>query len=254
MASELEKALSAIPDGLLHPLIEQYQEALDASRSGRWETVGLKAGKICEIIFTIVDGYTTGSYATKPTKPKNMFDACSRLTKLDSSKFPRSVRLQIPRMICAVYELRNNRDIGHIGGDVVPNEMDGQFFLQSIKWLIAEIVRVFHQTQPEHAKALVDAVTIKSNSLIWESEDKIRVLKNSLRASDKSLIILYHISNKIEVKKLKEHVEYRNTTEFSKILSELHRKKYIEYDKKNRTVEILPPGIDYVEGNLLDIL
>ena len=233
-------------------MIVQYTEALDAARSGKWETVGLKAGKICEIVYSILQGHVSGAFPKKPAKPKNMVDACNALTKADQNAFSRSVRLQIPRVICAVYELRNNRDIGHVGGDVDPNTMDGQLFLRNIKWLISEIVRLFHQVGAEEANAIIESITARSNPVIWESGQKIRVLDAGMVAKDKVLLILYHSAQAMPEAQIRENVEYANPTNFRKlVLTPLHRKKLIEFDRKSGNAEILPPGVDRVETVLL---
>ncbi len=251
MSSELENALSAIPDGLRKPLLREYVEALEAAKTSKWETVGLKAGKLCEIIYTILHGHTSGTFSSKPSKLGNMFDACQGLAH-SGSTFPRSVRLQMPRVICAVYELRNNRDIGHVGADVDPNKSDGEFFLQSIKWMIAELVRIFYAVDVDVAAKIVASVTAKSNPTIWSKGNVTRVLDAGLSAKDKTLIILYHAAEAMDEGLLRDNVEYKNPTDFRRVvLKLLHQRKLIEYDMKNKTVEILPPGIQMVEGSLL---
>src|SRR3712207_4123890 len=125
MADSLDVALSSIPEALRAPLVQQLEELLSEYRGGRWELVGLKAGKLCEIVYTILAGHTSGSYAAAPSKPSNMVAACQALEQAGAS-FSRSVRIQIPRVLIAVYELRNNRAIGHVGGDVDPNHMDAE--------------------------------------------------------------------------------------------------------------------------------
>ena len=43
-------------------------------------------------------------------------------------------------MIVALYEIRNDRGVGHTGGDVDPNHMDASMVLAGAKWLVAELV------------------------------------------------------------------------------------------------------------------
>src|SRR5439155_8903397 len=117
MAISLDTALTAIPEGLRQPLIFEFKELLSDYRVGRWEAVGLKAGKLCEIVYTIISGYMSGGYAVAPFKPSNMLSACQALEQAPASGFSRSVRIQIPRLLIAIYELRNNRSIGHVGAD-----------------------------------------------------------------------------------------------------------------------------------------
>jgi hypothetical protein len=115
--------LATIPVGLRDPLVEEYNKLAKNFRENRWEPAELSGGKLCEIVYSILNGYITGTFPTTPSKPSNMVDACKKLETAPNT-FPRSVRIQIPRMLTALYEIRNNRNVGHVGGDVDPNHMD----------------------------------------------------------------------------------------------------------------------------------
>jgi hypothetical protein len=47
-------------------------------------------------------------------------------------------------MLPALYEVRNNRNVGHTGGDVDPNHMDSVAVLSKCNWIMGELVRVYH--------------------------------------------------------------------------------------------------------------
>ena len=94
------KVLQGIPTGLRKPLLSAYAEILRNFRERRWEPSELNGGKLCEICYTILRGHVDGSFPAKPSKPKNMVDACKDLEKASAS-FPRSVCIQIPRMLIA---------------------------------------------------------------------------------------------------------------------------------------------------------
>src|SRR5690349_12042804 len=143
MNNSLTNALQAVPDLFRDRLISEYIESQQAALVGDWEKVGLKGGKICEVAFCILEGVCTGTYPAQIDKPNNMQDACKLLEQRAISGTPRSAKIQIPRVIAAIYELRNHRAIGHASGDVTPNEMDGLLFNRAIKWLMAEFVRLF---------------------------------------------------------------------------------------------------------------
>jgi len=251
MPATLEAAFSALPKGLRGPLLKEYRAAVDAARGGKWETVGTKAGKLCEVIYSILRGHVDGVLPAKPSKPGNMVAACTALEQADA-KFGRPVRIQMPRMLIAVYELRNNRAIGHIDGDLDPNEMDGMFFLRAIKWLVAELVRVFHAVDVDEAAALVDAVSERSVPLIWKRAERIRVLNPKLAMPDKTLLVLYDSPAGMKRAKLCGAVEHSNLTVFTKsVLQRLHKRAFVDFDRKADTATILPPGIAHVEAALL---
>jgi len=71
-------------------------------------------------------------------------------------------------MLIALYEFRNNRDVGHVGGDVDANHMDAACVLGMSRWILAELVRVFHNLPPEEAAEVVESLTTRESAAIWE--------------------------------------------------------------------------------------
>jgi len=138
------QALATIPNGLREPLIAEYQSIVQNYSEHRWSPSELSGGKFCEIVFTILDGHAKGTYAASPSKPGDFVGACRKLEQY--KHVPRSFQVLIPRLLPALFELRNNRGVGHAGGDVDPNHMDATLALTSCNWVLCELVGV-----PQHA-------------------------------------------------------------------------------------------------------
>src|SRR5262245_2459260 len=102
---DLDTALARIPAGLRGELIAVFRAILKNLREERWEPAELNGGKLCEIVYSILRGHVDGTFPAAAQKPQNMYDACRALEHANSS-FPRSVRIQIPRMLIALYEIR----------------------------------------------------------------------------------------------------------------------------------------------------
>lgn len=243
------------PDVLKKSLIDSYNEILKNYRERRWEPSELNGGKFCEVVYTILKGYVDGIFPSKPSKPQNMVDACRSFERLSPNNFPRSIRIQIPRMLIALYEIRNNRGVGHTGGDVDPNHMDANAVIYMSKWILAELIRVFHNVDIKTASSTVDIIVERLLPVIWEVNGKIRVLNTKLTMKEKSMVILYYSVKSINESSLVEWVEHSNTSAFRRdVLRKLHKDKLIEYDDKRRTITISPKGINFVEESInLDI-
>jgi hypothetical protein len=233
-------------------LVEEFEQALDEYRAADWEKVGLKAGKFCEIAYCICAGHATGTYSTSPSKPGNFPQACRDLEQHNGTK-GRSLCMQVPKVLAALYELRNNRAIGHVSGDVSPNHMDAELFLRGMKWVMGELVRNYSNLPLKDAHMVMEAVTARTFHIVWPSGDVRRVLEPAKTAAQKALIVLYAEGGPVSVSQLQVWVEYQNATDFKrKVLKELHKKALIHYDEKAATAQILPPGQAHVErSNLL---
>ena len=248
-------ALSGISFGLRRELLNAFGHIVRNFRERRWEPSELNGGKLCEVVYSILLGYVDGKFPGRAKKPRNMVDACRALESADSSTFPRSVRIQIPRALIALYEIRNNRGVGHVGGDVDPNHMDATFVLETSKWIMAELVRVFHQVDTTRASQIVSDLVEKTVPVVWEVGEKRRVLDAALSMKDKTLLLLYSTSGPVREKDLILWVEHSNAAVFRRdVLRRCHRDRLLEYDAQNGIVHLSPTGVAYVEENLaLDI-
>lgn len=251
-----KKLLAGLPGGLREPLISSYKEISSNYREHRWEPSELNGGKFCEVVYTILDGATSSSFATSPAKPASMMDACRALEKRppDTARVgDRSLRIMLPRALPVLYEVRNNRGVGHVGGDVDPNFLDATAVYSLASWILAELVRIFHQVSTDEAQQTVDALVERNIPLIWEFEGGRRVLDPKMPKADQALVLLYQTTSWISEEDLVRWVEYSTLSMFrTRVLEPLHEERLIEYDKKQRRIKISPIGLKRVENKLLD--
>lgn len=245
-----QQAFSQLPAQLRADLLGAFEEIVRNFAEGRWEPAELNGGKLSEAAYSICKGVAEGSLPAKAEKPKDMVGACKALEK--ATQAPRSIRIQIPRMIVALYEIRNNRNVGHIGGDVDPNHMDAVCVLQMAKWIVAELIRVLHQLPVDEAAQVVDALVEREVPLVWKVGEKKRVLDPKMSMKDKTLLFLHGSTGPVSEADLVSWTEHSNATIYRRdILRRAHKAKLIEYDADAKTAVISPLGVAYVEGNLL---
>ncbi len=233
-------ALAAIPSGLRDPLLAEYREITRNFAEHRWRPSELSGGIFCEIVYAILHGHAAGAYAAAPSKPDDFPSACKSLEK--NTHVPRSFRILIPRALPALYEIRNNRGVGHAGGDVDSNHMDATLVLAMTNWVMAELVRVFHTLPIKEAQALVDALADRRIPLVWEGGSMRRVLDPSMKLWEQIIILVASRSGTIVVTDLLDWTGYGNKSYFMKTLREFHAKRWIELSRGETTLEILPPG------------
>lgn len=249
------KVLAGIPAGLRDPLFQSYQEIVTNFAEHRWEPSELNGGKFCEVVYTIVNGVIAGSFPPKPSKPRDMVLACRNLegTPAQASRVgDRSLRILIPRVLPTLYEIRNNRGVGHVGGDVDPNFMDATAVYAMASWILAELVRIFHRISTKDAQETVDALVERKIGLVWEVEEIKRVLDPNMNKDDQTLVLLYSKPAWAREKDLVTWVEYSNATMFRRnILRVLHKARLIEYDARQHRARISPLGSKHVEQQII---
>lgn len=255
MSIDPTAVLSGLPAGLRETLLANYAEIVNNYSAHRWEPSELNGGKFCETCHSIVSGYLSGSFPAKASKPANMLAACQALEKVpaDPSRVgDRSMRILIPRMLVALYEVRNNRGVGHVGGDVDPNLMDATAVYSMTSWVLAELVRIFHGVTTDDAREAVAALVERKTPMIWQHDVGKRVLDVSISKADQALLLLHQSIGWVSDKDLCLWVEYSSLSMFrTRILKPLHKARLIEFDSKGERAHISPIGAKEVEERLL---
>lgn len=249
MIIDHDSLLQCIPEGLRAPLVEEYVGICKAYNEGRWKLAALDAGRFCEVAYTAIHGMISNDFASSPQKPRNFAGACRALESMPPIAVgDRSLRILIPRLLPALYEVRNNRNVGHVGGEVVPNKMDAALVCHSATWVMSELVRVAHGVSTQEAQSVVDALAERTHPLVWEVEGVKRVLAPQMKLADRVLVLLYATPGWVMRGDLK--VWTRNNTNLGRVLKGLFDKQFIELDGERAM--ITPLGVRRVEDSLLD--
>lgn len=243
------QALAAIPSGLRDPLLEEYQHIVQSYMERKWLPSELSGGRFCEIVYTILGGHATGTYPATLSKPGNFVNACRLLE--NNASVPRSFQILIPRLLPALYEIRNNRGVGHVGGDVDPNLMDASAVLAMVNWIMAELVRVYHQLPTDEAQKVTDLLAERRIPVVWQVGQIKRVLNTSLSLKNQVLLLICSSPTSVATDDLLIWTSYKNRRYFKRLLRDLHARRLVELSGDEASVEILPPGTKYVEDTLL---
>ena len=240
-----DAAFVVLPDSLRRVLLDESRSIVQNFLEHRWLPSELSGGKLCEVIHTILDGYAKGVYSPTASKPRDFVGACRALEA--HTHVPRSFQILIPRLLPALYEIRNNRGVGHVGGDVDPNHMDAIAVLSMANWLMAELVRVLHRLSTQDAQTLVDVLAERRTPLVWLGENVRRVLDPEIKFKDHVLVLLSSKLTPTFTKELQSWMEYKHSRHFVQQLRQLHKERLIELSADDSRAQLLPPGSMYVE-------
>lgn len=238
--------LGNLPETLRNELLDEFNKLVKNYRENRWEPAEMSGGKICEVVYTILSGYVSGTFPNHSSKPSNMVDSCRALEQAPAT-FGKAVRIQVPRVLIGLYEIRNNRGAGHMGSDINPNHMDATFVLAAAKWILSELIRLFHNVDTATAQEAIELVTERETPLIWSVNGIKRVLDPTLKKHQQTLVLL-HQAGEATDKELQEWVEYTNFSVYQKkILIPGHRDRLWEYDTSNGKIVLSSRGVTEAE-------
>jgi hypothetical protein len=244
MAIALTRAFSCLPDTLRDELVNEFRLIQTSYYGRKWSPAELSGGRFCEIVYSIINGHVLGSYPSHASKPRNFLVSCQALEQ--KTTLPRSFRILIPRLLPALYEVRNNRGVGHVGGDVDPNFMDSSLVLATTGWIVSELIRVLHSLTLEEAQQIVSRLTSHKSPAVWVSSATRRVLVSNLTLKEKVLVLVGSNEEPTAFDDLVAWIEDSNKAYVKRIVNSMHKSRLLEFEKSGQ-IELLPPGVSKLQ-------
>src|SRR5690625_43732 len=248
----LDQALQGCPATFRAKLVNAYLELKKNHLESRYEAAGLSAGKFCEISLRLLQHEVLGSHIAFGKKIPNFADECRKIITATSGA-NESLKIVLPRALVLMYTMRNKRGIGHVGGDVEANLIDSATLARIADWPICELIRIYHSLSLEEAQDLVDSISVRNVSLIWEIGGKKRVFRIDLTARQQTLVLLTpEPSSSVLAEDLCDWVEYASLVDYKRrVLNPLHSERLIEFDQEINTVALSPTGAREAEALVL---
>lgn len=179
---------AGMPTELVDELVEAFAEAKRRFYRDDLRPSEIEGARFSEVVFRILQWETTQKYTPLG---KTLPSVDQLLKTLVNAQGPNdSVRMHIPRTLRLIYDVRNKRDVAHLGDGIDPNQQDATLVVRNMEWVLAELVRLYHNVSAKEAHGIIVNLVSKDVPLIQEFDGFPRVLKQ-LRASDHFLVLLY---------------------------------------------------------------
>jgi hypothetical protein len=236
---------------LIKELFDAHQCLTEHYHLGRYRPCSLEGGRFSEIGLRLIQQAIFGTFTPLGTHVTDYTSEILKLTKADKNTFSDSLRIEIPRALQLVHDIRNKRDVGHVGGDVDANYTDATLSLTTCNWIMAELLRIYYTSDINTAQELVDSLIKIRIPLLQDFNGFLKILKPELSVPDKILVLLYYrakqgatieelniwLSNKVQI-------SHMNVT-----LQRLeHARAFIH--RANNLCFITDTGMRYVENNI----
>lgn len=251
--SKLIAALSPnLPNEILTKLFDEYMLIKQQFFLRRFQPSELNAARFSECVVRLLEYINTGKYTPFGTQVKSEHIINSIQ---NNTAHKDTIRFFIPRLTRVMLDVRNKRDVAHVGGEVNPNHSDALLVNHCTDWILTELVRHFYSCSMDEAKQIVVSINELRIPVVAEVDGFVRVQDTKLDANNKALVVLYHKQpEKVSDANLAKWIKYKNISRLkTEILSKLDAEAMIHYESGLCT--LLPKGIMYVEKNIsLDLL
>lgn len=215
------------PAELCSAILVSYLKSITEFRKHNWKYSANEIGAFIENSFRIIQYITQGSYTPINKQMPTFNQSLLNTFENASVSINETFRIIIPRILYGMYCIRNKRGAIHPNG-IDPNRMDAQLLNNNAKWILAELYRMSIDSEFEEAEKIIESIMNKEIDMIWDNGKCLRILDTKMSTKNKILCLLY-IKNNQNVNSLQVSIEYKNKSDFKKILRQLHTQRLIEY-------------------------
>lgn len=242
---EYEKFL---PPDLAAELVKQYARLKRSAWRSDYEGVQEVSGKIAEHALRASQHLGNAPMIPLRSEIKNMNERCRDLEQLPAAQAGDSIRVVLPRVIAALYTLRNKRSGGHTASEVDPSQADALLTERIADWIMAELFRLGHQLPLDQAQAVVGALVERRLPVVYRVGSYKRVLKTGLTPKAELLVLLCGEASGATVPELQAWSRQPKTSLERNLLSlDNDRLIRIAPESRTRRVFVLPTGERLVE-------
>ncbi len=154
-----------------------------------WEPAELDAGQFAEITFRILYHLDSGNLnLNKEVKDCKRYlvnnDVPHLLNRKDVS--------HLSNVLGAIYEFRSDRGAVHISPTYSPNHMDSKYLIESVRWCMNEMLRIFWNGDREEVAKTIRELLQFDVPCIGVFGDILIVQRTDLKADEEILILLHY--------------------------------------------------------------
>lgn len=192
--NELKAALGKEVDPqLAEQLIDEAMSVEEAFLLRKWKYTELDGGRFAEVAARIVYSVDSGNLS----RTKGVDDCLKYIDNEQvSHHFPeRQASVHLAKVIRAVYKLRSQRGAVHVSPTYTANEIDSRLIVEAVRWLLADLLRIFVTSDREQVAATVRSLARFPQPIIRQYQDLPLLQSVSFTTEEE---ILAHLLNSDE--------------------------------------------------------
>lgn len=163
---------------------------------GDWEPATLDGGQLAELVARIIYHQDSQNLNRRRTVAK-----CLRYIEDGSQqrqhRYPdRKSALHACRVLRAIYKFRSDRGAIHIDPDYTANHMDSRLVMESARWLLSELLRVFWSGDRRAVARAVREIVRFEVPAIAQFEGRL-LLQRTDTTTEEEVLLLLHYSGEV---------------------------------------------------------
>lgn len=238
---------AGLPAAVTQRLLNEYTETKRRYHLADHQPTAVDAGRFAEAALRVIEHVLFGAH-TPLNKSLASFNA-HRLAQFESATSTHeSLRIHVPRALFSVYAVRNKRDAAHLNDGIDANLQDATYVVGVLDWVLAELVRIYHNVSPSEAQAIINDLIVREVPVIEEIAGQ-PVLSKPLGVSDRILVFLYRGGRDagLAIAELQRQMRHPDRSNLSKSVKTLDAKGLVLLHPDSGRAHITSKGMADVE-------
>lgn len=173
-------------------LLDEYVSQEKRFILGDWEPATLDGGQFAEAAARILHHQDSGVLG----KRKGVNECLQYVEDFQNKNkhyFPdRKSAGHLCKVLRAIYKFRSDRGAIHIDPEYDANHLDSKYLLESCRWVLAELLRLFWRGDRKEVSTVIREILKFNIPSIKAFDDTLLVQRTDCSAEEEILLLLYH--------------------------------------------------------------
>ncbi len=244
LVAELSKTVNPT---LAKQLVDEAIANEEAFRLRRWGSAELNGGRFAEVAARIM--YSIDSGNLNLTKS---VDDCFRYIENPTvpHSFPEAqAALHLTKVIRSIYKLRSQRGAVHVSPVYTANEIDSRLVVESVRWTLAELLRLFIASDPRLLTETVQSLARFPSPLIRIYGERALLQSTTFTIEEEVLAHLLFASTGLTAKQITAMIP-KDPSSVRKAVKKLCGTKLRQAIAVDDSYQITDLGIDRIEAKV----
>jgi hypothetical protein len=241
----LSNFMPNVPAEIVNAIDSEFQALESRFSKHDWGPAELNGARFAEAIMRYLEWKQSGRAFTPIGIQLNRQSIVNHVS--NDGSLPEGLRFHVLKCSELLLDIRNKRNVAHLGNLLNVDEMDSKLVMRLVKWILAEIIREEYAVNPKEIQGIIDSLSVKEIPLIEEIDGDLVIVGTELKTDQRALIVLYHSYPKpIPINTLRFVTKYKNSTRFrDEIIEEKIKEGLVHL--KHENVYLTAKGCAWVE-------
>ena len=246
-SGNLDAVMPQVPEPIRSAIAKEFAELESRFCRSDFGPAELNGGRLAEAILRYMEWKQSGGSYTAIGTQLNRTKIVNQI--FNDASLPDGIRFHLLKCTELMMDIRNKRDIAHLGSTMKVDGMDANLVMRLASWSLSEIVREEGKISATDAQRMIDRFSGRNIPLVEEIAGDLIVTATNLDAGLRALVALYsRYPDPMSITDLRLAANYQNSSRFKTLLMGKKAEGFLHL--KDSVVYMTGKGVAWVERNI----